>query len=382
MTENPIRHIFPGNNTSQGFFSYFADILPLPQARRIYCLKGGPGVGKSTFLKHIGKRMALEGFQLEYMHCASDPDSLDGLVIPALGVALVDGTAPHVTDPVYPAAVDEIINLGEFWNAEGIRRNRGEIVRINGEIKRQYRRAYKYLAAAKYLAEDILDTFESATDKAGALLQAQQIIDTELEQTPVTGRLGSTRRLFATAITPAGIVNHPEALTGSADKVYFIQNLWGVGVHEILEKIAAQAVFRGLDVELYYCPLAPETQIEHLLIPQLKLAFLSQKDGFELKEHSSILDMTQYTDLVQTVQQKDATEFDASTFHRLLDEAISALSKTKNLHDELEAHYIPHMNFELVQQKEEQVFEEILSLSKHNADSKPRIKQSKWLPVL
>mgnify|MGYP000390105215 CR=1 FL=1 len=94
MTDNRIRHMFPGNNTSQGFFSYFASILPQARAERIYCLKGGPGVGKSTFLKRIGKRMAQEGFDLEYLHCASDPNSLDALVIPALGVALIDGTAP------------------------------------------------------------------------------------------------------------------------------------------------------------------------------------------------------------------------------------------------------------------------------------------------
>ena len=162
-----IRHMFPGNNTGQGFFSYFAYLLPQAQAQRVYCLKGGPGVGKSTFLKRIGERMAQEGFALEYMHCASDPDSLDGLVIPALGVALIDGTAPHVIDPAYPAAVDEIVNLGEFWDAAAIRENRGEIVRINGEIKGQYRRAFQYLAAAKCLMDDVVETFEAATDKSG-----------------------------------------------------------------------------------------------------------------------------------------------------------------------------------------------------------------------
>lgn len=365
MANSMVRHMFPGNNTSQGFFSYFAYILPQPQAKSIYCLKGGPGVGKSTFLKRIGERMALEGFDLEYLHCASDPDSLDGLVIPKLGVALVDGTAPHVTDPVYPAAVDEIINLGEYWDEQAIRSNRGEIVRINGEIKRQYKRAYKYLAAAKCLMDDILETYEAATDKAGSLLQAQDIIDRELAQTPVKGRLGNTRRLFASAITPAGIVNHPESLVDGAGKVYSIVSRWGVGVHEMLERVAAEAVFRGLDVELYYCPLAPETRIEHMLIPELKLAFISEKDGFEMKgRKQTILDMTQYTDLRQTAPYKDATEFSAGTFHRLLEEAISALAQTKELHDELEGYYIPHMDFGRVQQKEEEVCEQILKLAK------------------
>lgn len=370
MAENMIRHMFPGNNTSQGFFSYFAYILPQPQAKRIYCLKGGPGVGKSTFLKSIGKRMAQEGFGLEYMHCASDPDSLDGLVIPALGVALIDGTAPHVTDPVHPAAVDEIVNLGEFWDGEAIRRNRDEIVRINGEIGRQYKRAYKYIAAAKCLRDDIVETFEAATNKAGPLLQAQRIIDRELTQAPMDGRLGSIRRLFASAITPAGIVHHLDSLANGAGKVYSIKNLWGVGVHEMLEKVAGEAVCRGLDVELYYCPLAPETRIEHVLIPELKLAFISENRYLELKDHRTILDMTPYTDLAQTASQKDALEFDADTFHTVLGEAVNALAGTKKLHDELEGYYIPHMDFKRVEQKKEEICRQILTLAEHETPAR------------
>ena len=40
-----IRKIFPGANTSNGFYSYFDYIIP-KDVKRIFCLKGGPGVGK------------------------------------------------------------------------------------------------------------------------------------------------------------------------------------------------------------------------------------------------------------------------------------------------------------------------------------------------
>lgn len=364
MADNQIRHLFPGNNTSQGFFSYFAYILPLPQTKRFYCLKGGPGVGKSTLLKHIGDRMALEGFDLEYMHCASDPDSLDGLVIPALGVALVDGTAPHVTDPVYPAAVDEIVNLGEYWDDEGIRENRDEIVRISGENKQQYKHAYKYLAAAKSLMDDVTETLELVTDKAGALSQARNIINNELSQIPITGKMGSIRRLFASAITPSGVVYHLDSLSNCATKVYLIQNLWGIGVHELLEKVTAEAVFRGLDVERYYSPLAPDTRIEHVFIPELKVAFISEPVGYSWNHvGDSVIDMTQYTDKLLTDAQIEAIDFSSKNYHTLIAQAVSALSRTKKLHDELEAYYIPHMNFAGVQKKEEEICEQILSLA-------------------
>ena len=368
MQDPIIRHMFPGNNTSQGFFSYYGYILPQAQTRRIYCLKGGPGTGKSTFLKRIGERLAREGFDIEYMHCSSDPDSLDGLVIPALGAALIDGTAPHVTDPAHPAAVDEIVNLGEFWDADAIREHREEIVRLSGEIKQQYKRTYKYLAAAKCLMDDITEAFESATDKAGPSVQARRIIDRELLREPVDGRLGNVRRLFATAVTPSGVVHHLESLAEGASKVYSIKNLWGVGVHELLKRVSAEAVCRGLDVELYYCPLAPETRIEHVVVPELKLAFVSENRYFELKNHhQAILDMTQYTDLKQLGPQKDALEFDIGTFHTLLGEAVGALAHAKKLHDELEQCYIPHMDFKRIRAKGEEICVELLALAEREA---------------
>jgi MoxR-like ATPase len=106
-----IRHLFPGGNTTKGFYSYYDYILGQQEATKIICLKGGPGVGKSTYMKRIGKVMEEEGFDIEYMHCSSDPNSLDGVVITDIKVALLDGTAPHVVDPKNPGAVDESVHL-------------------------------------------------------------------------------------------------------------------------------------------------------------------------------------------------------------------------------------------------------------------------------
>ena len=38
------------------------------------------------------------GLESVYIHCSGDPDSLDGVIFPAIGTAIVDGTAPHGMD--------------------------------------------------------------------------------------------------------------------------------------------------------------------------------------------------------------------------------------------------------------------------------------------
>ncbi|SMB80482.1 hypothetical protein SAMN00017405_0883 [Desulfonispora thiosulfatigenes DSM 11270] len=89
-----IRRFFAGGNTSEGFYSFYHYMVK-PDATRFFIIKGGSGTGKSTFMRYIGKEMASRGYELEYHHCSSDFNSIDGVVIKDLDIGLVDGTAPH-----------------------------------------------------------------------------------------------------------------------------------------------------------------------------------------------------------------------------------------------------------------------------------------------
>lgn len=89
-----VKMVFPGGNTCLGFYSFYDNIIG-PDANRIFVIKGGPGVGKSTFMRRIGEDLRERGYTIEFHCCSSDNDSLDAVVVPALGVALIDGTAPH-----------------------------------------------------------------------------------------------------------------------------------------------------------------------------------------------------------------------------------------------------------------------------------------------
>ena len=88
---------FLGANSPGGFYSLYDQLLVPERARRIYILKGGPGCGKSTLMHRVAQRMDEKGVEVERILCSGDPDSLDGVVIPAFQTALVDGTAPHAT---------------------------------------------------------------------------------------------------------------------------------------------------------------------------------------------------------------------------------------------------------------------------------------------
>ena len=96
------KYFFPGGNTPHGFVNCFDDILPQYAARRVYYVKGGSGVGKEHADAARGRALPASGGDVEYFNCSSDPASLDGVALPALGVALMDATPPHLMEPRLP----------------------------------------------------------------------------------------------------------------------------------------------------------------------------------------------------------------------------------------------------------------------------------------
>lgn len=92
---------------------------------------------------------------MEYTLCSGDPDSLDAILLPRLGVAIVDGTAPHVVEPKYPGAVEEYVNLGRAYQREGLQEVKGELMSCMTGYKACYQRAYRCLGAAAAIQEDL-----------------------------------------------------------------------------------------------------------------------------------------------------------------------------------------------------------------------------------
>ena len=97
-------NFFVGANSGGGFQNLFPSLVDLEDTYDLMILKGGPGVGKNTFMREIGRSMEAAGTDVEYLWCSGDPDSLDGVVLPQIHCAVVDGTSPHAAAPLgHPA---------------------------------------------------------------------------------------------------------------------------------------------------------------------------------------------------------------------------------------------------------------------------------------
>ncbi len=365
MSRN-IKKVFPGGNTSEGFFSYYRYLLEKGH-KRIFVIKGGPGVGKSTLMKKIGDRMIELGYEVEFHYCSSDNQSLDGIAIVEAGIVMVDGTAPHTIDPRYPGGLDEIVNMGEFWNLAAMEGNVGNIMASTNEVSRLFARAYRFFKAARSVAENIIAMNQNCMD-----FSAVNMITRKLERellNPVyrpeaDNTIGAERHLFSCAYTPEGFVDFSDSILSGIKRVYCLNGDMGTGKTSIMKKIADRALEKGLDVEIYHTPLIPD-KIGTVLIKELDTA-ITTSPLLQNKGHETI-DLDQYRDNGVLTGFAADLQSDHALLDDLLARGIDHIRLAKKEHDVLEHYYVPNMNFAAAAEKYEEILSRILDICESKA---------------
>ena len=350
------RHYFPGNNTPLGFFSYYKHILGQREANKIVCIKGGPGTGKSTFMNRIAEYFASMDEDIDYLHCSADENSLDGIVLKDRRIAVIDGTSPHITDPVTPGAVDKIVNLGEFWDEEAIAVNKSEIIDLNEETSRWYRIAYNYLSDAKSVYRSLEEIYNDASEDSEIYKVVADIVGSEYGDLDISLKPGKRKKFFASAITGDGVVNYITSLLGDMKRVYMIDSPVGYSNSSFMEIVTEGAIYRGLDVEVYYCPMCPEEKIEHIVIPELKTAFVTMNRYHDIQpweipapdesgQEIILIDMEDYMNILNIGKNSELIQSLNEEYDILLNKSVKHLSLARDTHLMVEKMYIPNMNF-------------------------------------
>ena len=160
---------FLGGNSCRGFTSLYAGFPP-EEGAFLHIIKGGPGTGKSGFMRKIGEAAEAQGLDVHYVLCSGDPDSLDGVYIPALHQAWVDGTAPHVVEPRHFGVDSDYVNLGSFVRLPMVEKDREEVLRLTAAYRALYDEAYEKLREAKALHDQLEAVYKPYVD-FGALTE-------------------------------------------------------------------------------------------------------------------------------------------------------------------------------------------------------------------
>ena len=359
---------FPGSNSAYGFFSYYPYIV-WPEANRLFIIKGGPGTGKSTFMKKMGQEMMEKGFEVEFHYCSANSQSVDGVTFPALKAGIIDGTAPHITDPAHPGAVEEIVNLSENWDVKPLQENRDEIIRLSTEKSARFNAAYIFLSTAKQYRDAAEKELENKVTALPAFqkkisMTTLDLID-EILGSRTGGFQGLNRKLFISAITPQGAVNHLDNLLECYSICYVLTGASSSLKRSVIQGVRDAARLKGFNIEDFCCALDPH-RVDHLGLPELDTVLINSSEphsilpGFTGNPFKEV-DMGFPETLPETGLEKDSRFY--HHYRVAFDGAISMLQEAGELHDKVEAFYIPAMDFSAVEDLRRRVKESILSLA-------------------
>ena len=327
---------FAAANASDGFYSRFPALFDpaCGKWQKIYIIKGGPGTGKSSFLKRAAEHAEGKGYTVERYYCSADPNSLDGIRIPACGIAMLDGTAPHTVDAVYPGAVEEIINMGMFFDVRVLREKTEVIRALCEEHKAHHAAARRYLRAAGAMREQQLSLFEDAflTEKAeGAAWRIVKTVPRETE--PVFDMQ------FVTAISSQGIVHLPTAEVCAR----YVPVTDGGRAALFFDALSEAAEMHGVSFVRYASPLRP-AETEGIYFPGIDTVYMTDRYG--IPASSRVLNIARFYDKERLSSVRSRVRFARTCEQTLLDGACEALRAAGQVHDVLESHYIAAMDFD------------------------------------
>jgi len=349
---------FLGANSPQGFYSLYSELIQPRNARAVYLLKGGAGCGKSTLMNKVAQAAREGGIAVERILCSGDPDSLDAVLLPELGVAVADATAPHVMEPKFPGVVERYVNLGDCYDYAALQGVREEIMSCMTGYPACYDRAYRCLEAAHELREDVRSTLLTPQFQQRLSRRAAGILRRELKKKKC-GEKGQVKQRFLSAVTHKGPMCLFDTVQSLCPRVYVLQDGYALG-HDLLMELLTGAVEGGWDVVACPDPMAPE-RLQHLLIPDADLAFVTATP--ELPWPGGYVRRIRLDGIADAALVRSARprlRFAMKMSAALREEAVSSLAQAKAMHDELEKLYNPYVDFDRVNRMADRIIEEIL----------------------
>ncbi len=340
-----VKNYFATANTAKGFINLFESNINT--LNKLFILKGGPGTGKSSLMKKIGLQLQNKGYAIEYLHCSSDNNSLDGVIIRSLGIGIVDGTAPHVIEPTAPGAIEEYINLGVAWDSKALAPHKDKILELNKQIKGCYNSTYAYFKKALLIHDEWEAIYIKHMNFPKANLLTQKVIQEIVGDTKLQKESHIMHRFFGGS-TPLGPVDFVENITQPLSTRYFIKGRPGSGKSTLLKKLVYAAQDAGLDVEAYHCGFDPDS-LDMVLLPELDVCIFDSTAPHEYSPSRTtdyVVDM--YKEAIdEGTDEEYASQLAAITerYQEAVALGTSELTKAKALHDELEQFYIQSMDF-------------------------------------
>ena len=329
---------FVASNSAKGFCSYYRECFDDPRIDHLYAIKGGPGTGKSRFLREVAQYAEKIGSQSEYIYCSSDPDSLDGVIITHKGrcLALLDATAPHIYEPSRPGVREDLINLGAFWSIDALSERAEQIEHLNQEKGKAYRRAYRYLSAMGETESNKIELISPYIRRASISRLAQRL----MREVEPENAFSVQPALMRSLGMKGGVAF--DTYFANAKKIYLIEDCRTAAQYLMAELLRLASELR-LKIRVSHDPILPD-QIDGIFLSSSKIAFVIGKTEDCTYPHRHI-GMRRFVETAKMKTVRTKINYAERLSKALLQGAIEELERVREIHFALEELYIAAMDF-------------------------------------
>lgn len=299
-----------------------------------YYLKGGPGTGKSTLMKRIAADFA--GEDISCWHCASDPHSLDAVVLEERGIFIADATAPHESGTQLPYVTGETVDLAEGLSPLTLRENRTEIIRLLQENTAAHCQVRRGLSG-------ILEMESMISDAAAPAVQREKLAGfaARFGRRLLPKASGSQGCIFSRqsmALTPDGIIRY---LPDGFD-LMLVHDPMRVAGEMFLKQLAESAAEAGTVCEVTRSLTRPEQPPVMLIFPALRFAVVTVTDAAapDLPASVSCIKMQRFYDAAVLRKHRSLIRFSSKTAAQTEQKVTALLAEALCIHDQLESYYV------------------------------------------
>lgn len=331
---------FAGVNTEKGFIGFPGEYFsPLS---RLYIIKGTAGSGKSTLMKRLAEECEKKGFAVHRVKCSSDPESLDGVILPEKGTGIADGTAPHVLEADTPVAREILVDAGRHMDEKKL--DKEGIILYSRKKKEYYSRAYRFISCGVEASRVSGDIAAEAIEKEKLFSFAKRFF----KKHAFTPQKGSVHTRIAAAFTGRGariLDSFPQA-----ERVFTLRGGRGTE-HLLLSALYDMGKSEGTD--MYVSPDATDSRrINGIYFTEKRMyvTLLPEEKGTEINMARFFLP-AEYAGVKSAL--KEAREL-AKCSYALAEKNLFAAAAC---HGELEKRYIAAMDFEPLEQEYKRILE-------------------------
>ena len=333
---------FAAANSGYGFYSFYGDIFEEGGITERFIIKGGPGTGKSRFMKEVAYRAQMKDYEVETYACSSDPSSLDGVTVNMKNgkrLCVLDGTAPHVCEASLPGARDTIINFCDFWDSARLREQRREIIELGEKKARGYYSASDSIRSALLIQRETEKATSEAVDREKIASFLKRYLSSKDRSEEYFERIG-----LASSFGMFGEYNL-KTYSALADRLVVIDNSLR-NASAFLEEALRLARGNGISSYRSYNFLDPH-RLDAVFLCGMGLCFISSDLLSEEEERDGIshVGMQRFTDKATARAQKECIKRTDNLKKEIFKNALADMKRMQAAHFELERIYAESMDF-------------------------------------